>query len=263
MAEAVRSAVISVQGAGIGYPGRRVGRDVSLALYAGEVLCVLGPNGSGKSTLFRTILGLQPLLEGEIRLHQRPLSSWSRRALAREMAYVPQTQAPAFAHRVLDVVLMGRQAHLGPLAMPSRRDRELARHCLETLGVLSLAERAITAISGGERQLVLIARALAQQAAILILDEPTASLDFGNQIRVLERLALLRDKGLSVLLCTHQPEHAVRVADRVALFRDGRVHCVGRPEAVLDVARLAWLYGLDEATVRRHTAACFPGGTPA
>ncbi|MFA5520553.1 MAG: ABC transporter ATP-binding protein [Castellaniella sp.] len=258
--------LMTLEDAVIGYPGRVVGRDISLGLMRGEVLCLLGPNGCGKSTLFRTLLGLLPLLGGQVRLHGRPLAGWSRRALARELAYVPQSWGSSFAFTVRDVVLMGRQAHLGPLAMPSRHDRDIALQCLDSLGIAALAERAITAVSGGERQLVLIARALAQQAPVMVLDEPTASLDFGNQIRVLEQVARLRDKGLSVLMSTHQPEHAMRVADRVALFRDGQVHYAGRPADVLDPARLAWLYGLEEAVVRTHLrsqAACLSGGISA
>lgn len=243
-------APLQVRRLAIGYPGHRVGRDISLDLHKGEVLCLLGPNGSGKSTLFRTLMGLLPMRSGQVLLHGRPLSDWSRGGLARRMAYVPQAQADAFPFTVEDVVLMGRLSHLGVWSSPGRADRQHALQCLIDMGVASLRRRAYTDISGGERQLVLIARALAQEADIIIMDEPTASLDFGNQIRVLEYVRSLRERGLAILLCTHQPEHALSVADRVALFRRGRIHDVGPPRPVVTLQRLAWLYDLDVETVR-------------
>lgn len=244
--------LIQVQHASIGYPGHAVGQGISLDVNAGEVLCLLGPNGSGKSTLFKTVLGLLPLRAGEILIEGKALSGWSRRSLAQRLAYVPQAHADVFPFTVEDVVLMGRQAHLGLLSAPSGPDRRLARQCLDEMGIAHLRHRIYTEISGGERQLVLIARALAQEPAAIIMDEPTASLDFGNQIRVLDHVRAMRRSGLGILLCTHQPEHAVRVADRVALFKRGQVHYVGAPQQALSVGRLAWLYDLDEAAVRAN-----------
>lgn len=233
----------------IGYSGRMVGSGISLHLAAGEILCLLGPNGSGKSTLFRTLLGLIPALGGQVRLRGQPAEQWSRTEFARYVGYVPQAHISMFPFTVEDVVLMGRSARISRFAMPAENDKRIALNCLESLGIAHLRARIYTEISGGERQLALIARALAQEPALLIMDEPTASLDFGNQLRVLEHIQRLREQGIGVLLCTHQPEHALQVADRIALLKNGRVQHCGPALQVATVERLAWLYDLDESVV--------------
>lgn len=234
----------------IGYRGHRVGEDIELAVAAGEVLCLLGPNGGGKTTLFRTLLGVLPPLAGEVRVADRPLSEEPRSELARRIGYVPQAHAGLFSFTVEDVVLMGRTARMGRFASPSAHDRVAARAALERLGIARLAERIYTEISGGERQLALIARALAQEAAILILDEPTASLDFGNQLRVLREIDALKRQGLAILMSTHQPEHALRVADRLALLKNGRIVAQGGRD-LATAQTLAELYGADPIEVGR------------
>lgn len=239
----------------IGYGRRRIAADISLRLVAGEVFCLLGPNGCGKTSLFKTLLSLLPPLAGEVRVLGEAIAGWSRAAFARHVGYVPQAHAGLFPFSVEDIVLMGRSARIGRFAAPSRADRERAGGCLEALGVAHLRQRTYTEISGGERQLVLIARALAQEPALLVMDEPTASLDFGNQIRVLEHIAALRGQGIAVLMSTHQPEHALRVADRVALLGRGRVLASGKADEVATAASLAALYGVAEDAV----AACLPG----
>jgi iron complex transport system ATP-binding protein len=233
-----------VEGLGYGYPGRSVGRDVSLELGAGEVLCVLGPNGGGKTTLLRTLLGLLPPQGGTIFLDGRPLAAWPRHELARVMAYVPQAHAGHFAFSVCDIVLMGRTAHLGLFAVPAQRDCEAAMHALDTLGITHLAEQPYTRISGGERQLVLIARALAQGATLLVLDEPTAGLDFGNQLRVLQQIDTLAASGIGVVFSTHDPDQAFQCADQALLLRPGGPLCSGAPDAVLNRDNLRELYGV-------------------
>lgn len=233
----------------VGYRGRPVGADIALELGRGQALCLLGPNGSGKTTLFRTLLGLLPPLSGEILVDGRPLAGWPRAAFARQVGYVPQAHAGLFPFTVTEVVLMGRAARIGRFAAPSARDRQIAARCLESLGIGHLARRVYTAVSGGERQLALIARALAQEPALLVMDEPTASLDFGNQLRVLEHIGRLRGDGIAVLLSTHQPEHALRVADRIALLAHGRIAACGAAAEVATPARLAALYGVPEAAV--------------
>lgn len=245
---------IATQGLGIGYGRKQVGRDITLQLAEGEILCLLGPNGSGKSTLLKTLLGLLPAQAGQLHVLGRPLAEWPRRELARRLGYVPQAHGGEFPFTVEEIVLMGRSSHMPRYAVPGAEDRRIARESLDTLGIGALAQEPFTHISGGERQLALIARALTQQPAILIMDEPTASLDFGNQLRVLEKIRRLRHEGLAILLCTHQPEHAARLADRVALFRDGTLHATGTPDALLTVQRLAWLYGLEEDELRAWTA---------
>jgi len=236
--------MLAVEDLAFGFPGRTVGRAFSFALAEGEVLCVLGPNGSGKTTLFRTLLGLLAPQGGSIALDGAPLERLPRAAIARRVGYVPQAHAGYFAYSVREMVLMGRTAHLGAFAAPSLRDRALADAALETLGIAALAERPFTEISGGERQLTLIARALAQEAALLVMDEPTASLDFGNQVRVLERIRQLAARGISVLFSTHDPDHAFLCAQRALLIAEGRALALGAPREVIRSDTLERLYGV-------------------
>lgn len=229
---------------GYGYPGHAVGRDVDLSIGVGECLCLLGPNGSGKTTLFRTLLGLLPPQAGEVRLDGQRLAGRGRRAIARAVAYVPQAQSTPFAYTVLEIVLMGRTAHLGPLARPGAADRNAAEAALDALGILNLAPADYTRISGGQRQLTLIARALAQAAPLLVMDEPTASLDFGNQAIVLREIRRLRAQGFGVVLSTHDPDHAFACGTGVALLHRGGLVARGQPADVLTPARLAEVYGV-------------------
>ncbi|MBN9334460.1 ABC transporter ATP-binding protein [Devosia sp.] len=228
----------------VGYHGRPALSDISMSISAG-VTCLLGPNGVGKTTLFKTMLGLLSPTSGAISLFDRPLPRWSRQEFARTVGYVPQAHTALFPYSALDVVLMGRAPHLAPYGAPSRLDEEIAHQSLEALGLSHLSARAYTELSGGERQLVLIARALAQEPRILVMDEPTASLDYGNQMRVLDRIRSLADAGLTVILSTHHPDHALRVADAVALISGGRLHAFGAPRAVLTPKNLHRLYGVD------------------
>lgn len=229
----------------IGYGHKRVGRGIELRLHANEVVCLLGPNGSGKSTLFRTLLGLQKPLDGQIQVQGRDLAAWPARQLARQLAYVPQAVANTLMLTAEEMVMLGRAGHLPFFALPGHADREAAQQALASLGIADLSPRLYPQLSGGEKQLVLIARALVQRPAALIMDEPTASLDFGNQLRVLKQMRALADRGMGLLFCTHQPEHAQRIADRVLLFREGRIQASGSPATLLTPERLAWLYDLD------------------
>ena len=236
--------MLAVDNLAFGFPGRRVGHEVSFALADGEILCVLGPNGSGKTTLFRTLLGLLPPHGGAIALDGAPLAELPRDVIARRVGYVPQAHAGYFAYSVRDMVLMGRTAHLGAFGAPGLRDWAVADAALDALGIAPLAERPFTEISGGERQLALIARALAQEAGLLIMDEPTASLDFGNQVRVLERLAQLAERGIAVLFSTHDPDHAFLCAQRALLIAEGHALALGAPREVLTRESLARMYGV-------------------
>jgi iron complex transport system ATP-binding protein len=227
-----------------GYPGHTVGSDVALELCAGEVLCALGPNGGGKTTLFRTLLGLLEPLGGEITVADKPLKTLPRHELANIIGYVPQAHAGYFAFTVREMVLMGRTAHLGLFAMPSPLDHDTVDRAIQTLGITRLAEHLFTEISGGERQLALLARALAQGSSLLIMDEPTASLDLGNQILVMDQIRTLAKSGIGILFSTHDPEQAFWCADKVMLLRHGGLLSCGKPETVLNQENLRELYGV-------------------
>jgi iron complex transport system ATP-binding protein len=242
--------MLSVRDLGFGYGAKVVGRDVSLEVRRGEVLCLLGPNGSGKTTLFKTMLGLLPAQAGEVLLEGRPLVGLPRPEIARRVAYVPQAHAAHFPFRVLDMVVMGRTAHLGLFAAPGREDRAKAMAALDALGIANLAETEYTRISGGQRQLALVARALAQDAPTIVMDEPTASLDFGNQVVVLGEVRRLAERGLAVVLSTHDPDHAFSVGSRVALLDGGRLIAQGRPAEVLTAERLRAVYGVSVVVER-------------
>ena len=227
----------------IGYGRTEIASGLDLSVTAGSVTCLLGPNGVGKTTLFKTLLGLLPPLSGTVEIDGNDLSKLDRQSIARQIAYVPQAQIAEFPYTVIDLVVMGRTAHLGTFGGPRRADYEVAMAALDKLGIASLAERDSTRISGGQRQLALIARALAQQTRMVAMDEPTASLDLRNRIRVLETIRALAESGLGIMLSTHEPEHAFVVADRVAIL--GRSHFIaGSVEAVMTSTELSQLYGV-------------------
>ena len=224
------------------YGDRPVLQGVSLHLDEGELVFLLGANGAGKSTLFRCVLGLLPGYRGTVALQKGDTRNLSARALAREIAYIPQNHHPTFSYPVLDMVLMGTHHQLSPFANPGPREEAIALEALGQVGIRDLAQRDFQRLSGGEQQLVLIARALAQQARILLMDEPTSSLDFGNRIRVLDKTAELARRGYTILLSCHDPQLALLYADRVVALHQGRVLADGRPEAVLTESLLHTLY---------------------
>jgi iron complex transport system ATP-binding protein len=255
---------VTLAGAGlsIGYRDRVVGRALDVSLRQGEVLALLGPNGSGKTTLLKTLLGILAPLAGAALIDGKPIASYAASERARRIAYVPQSHVPSFAFTVETVVLMGRTAHSSLFSAPSAADRLVANRALERFGIAALKTRPYTMLSGGERQLVLLARALAQEPQFIVLDEPTASLDFGNQGKVMSEIRALAASGHGILFTTHDPNHALRAADRAFLMRDGQRLAEGRVREVLTRARLQALYGApiemltDEAT---GTIAFLPG----
>lgn len=241
--------VLSAQGVGVSVAGTALLRDVELDIGRGELVALVGPNGAGKSTLLRTLAGLLPLSAGSIALSGTPLQSVGSRALARTLAFVAQDHS-ALDLTVEDLVLLGRYAHRPRFARTSTVDRDAARAAVRLVGLDHLADRAVASLSGGERQLAHIARALAQSAPVLLLDEPTAALDVRHQLTVMTLLRSLADDGCSVVVVLHDLDQAARFCDRIAVVHHGAVCAAGAPEAVLTPERIADVYGVD-ALVRR------------
>ena len=237
--------MLTAEALSVGHGRRVVAAGIGFTLEPGRVLALLGPNGGGKTTLLRTLLGLISPLAGRVLLEGAPLAALPRREVAQRLAYVPQATPGGFAYPAREVVAMGRAARLPFLAAPGAKDRAIAEAALHRLGIGHLADRAVTELSGGERQLVLIARALAQEARCLVLDEPTASLDFGNQALVLREVrALATREGLAVLMTTHHPDHALLVADRGMLLAGGTLTGPMAPGDLITAARLRAAYGV-------------------
>lgn len=232
------------------YRQRPVLHGVNLHLRPGEVVALFGANGAGKSTLLRLLLGLEKPAAGAILLDEQPLQMRRRRDIAQRLAYVPQAHVAPFPYRVDEVVLLGRLAANGLFAAPQTVDRKIADAALARLGIAHLAARPYSELSGGERQLVLIARALSQEARLLILDEPATGLDYGHQMRLLRILRSLAADGYGVLMSTHHPEHALIAADRVLLLHQGRIAASGPPAETITTAAIEMLYGLPVTAVR-------------
>ena len=236
---------IEVKNLSFSYGERPVLRDVSFTLERGALLSVLGPNGVGKSTLFRCILGLLKGYSGTITVDGQSVRDLGARELAKRVAYIPQSNYPAFNYSVFDMVLMGTTAQTGALAPPGKQQERAAHEALERLGIAEFARRSYTQLSGGERQMVLIARALAQQSPVLLMDEPTANLDYGNQLRVLSKVRALAEEGYAVIQSTHNPEQSYLFSHEILAMRDGRVLAHGAPREVLNAELVKELYGVD------------------
>lgn len=237
--------MLEVKNAACGYGKRVVARNISFSAAPGEIISILGANGAGKTTLFKSILGHLSLLGGQVLLGGEKISNISRKRLANVIGYVPQAHTPPFPFKVLDVVTMGRTSHISIFAAPSKKDTDISREALKTVGMLELEDKIYTEISGGERQLVLIARALAQQPEILVMDEPTANLDFGNQVKMLMLINELAVQGLAVIMTTHFPDHTFMCSSKVAIIKNSDDFLIGSADEVITAKLLRDIYGID------------------
>ena len=237
--------LIEAQGLSLRLGARQVLQDVRLALRPGDCTALLGANGAGKTTLIRALLGFVRPDAGEVRLDGASLLRQSRRAVAKRIAYVPQAHAPTFPYTVREIVGMARAPASGWGGRLSAEDEAAIAGALERLSMSAFAERSYAELSGGERQAVLIARALAQGAQVLLMDEPSASLDLGQQARLMHLLGGLAAEGRAILMSTHQPELALRRFNRAVLLHKGEVFADGPPKAILTPEALSRLYGVE------------------
>ena len=236
---------ISIEHLTFSYGSHEVLKGVTFHAEPGQFLSVLGPNGVGKSTLFRCILGLLTPSGGSITIDGIPITQLTPAQLARRIAFIPQSHSPVFNYSVFDMVLMGTTAQTGTFSSPGKAQTEVVEIILEKLGIAHLKDRSYGNISGGERQLVLIARAMAQQAKILVMDEPSANLDYGNRIRVMQTVRKLTEDGYCVIQSTHDPDQAYLYSDRVLALYDGRVLAFGTPQDTIDSQLISTLYGVN------------------
>lgn len=231
---------------------RQVLDDISLSIHAGDNIALLGANGAGKSTLLRLLLGLLEPATGQVLLDDQPLPRLSRRDIARQIAYVPQTHVPSFPFSVAQIVAQGRLPVTGLGHAPGIADEEAVKNALIELDIEHLYARAYTELSGGERQLVLIARAMVQRARLIILDEPVTGLDYGHQLRLLALLQRLAQQGLCILSSSHRPEQALACANRVLVLHEGRLIADGVPHDVIDSDLMGRLYHVAVRQIDTH-----------
>lgn len=243
---------------------RQILKDINFETKGGEFLSILGPNGVGKTTLFRCILNLLRPSAGKITVDCRDIVQMTAQEMAQHIAYIPQFHNPAFNYSVLDMVLMGTASQLRTLETPGKAQIEIAKNALARMKIEHLAEQPYGFCSGGEKQLCLIARAIAQQAKILIMDEPSASLDFGNRIRVMQTVRSLVADGYAVIQTTHDPEQAFMYSDQILAIHDGHVLAYGTPQAVMKDVIMSKLYGIDVEVHSLHNDAirvCVPANS--
>lgn len=236
--------VIEARRLSYSYGDLHVLEDVSFSVFQGDFFVIIGPNGSGKTTLLKCICRILRPGAGRLDTLGRPLQHYSRRSLARSIALVPQTAPADFPFTVIEVVLMGRSPHLGLLGLEHKQDLDIARQAMEFTGVLSLARRRVNELSGGERQRVMIARAICQEPEIILLDEPTASLDLAHQVRIMDLMEQLRDeRQVTIVMVSHDINLAALYGSRLMLLKEGRILSLGSPSEVLTFQTLEAAYG--------------------
>ncbi|MGZ7107572.1 MAG: ABC transporter ATP-binding protein [Methanobacterium sp.] len=233
--------------------------DINFEVEKGDVFCILGANGTGKTTLIKCLNGLMKLNSGKVLLNDQDIYSFSRSQIAKNVGYIPQMHNSTFPFTILDVVLMGRAPHIDTFSSPSRKDIKMAEDSLKSLNIYHMKDKPYTEISGGEQQLVFIARVLTQEPSVLLLDEPTSHLDFGNQIRTLNIIEKLANNGLSVIMSSHFPDHAFISANKVAIIKGTEFIDIGTPEDVITEENMEKAYGIKVKIVDMdYRTACIP-----
>lgn len=231
------------------YGKREIFSNLNLEVSSGDIFCLLGPNGCGKTTLLRCLSGALKLKKGSVWLDGEEISSLGTKEIACLVGFVFQEHRSSLPYSVLDLVLMGRAPHLGMFSTPAEKDTEIAERALELVGISHLRDKRCTHISGGERQLALIARTLAQETEVILLDEPTSHLDFKNQTLVLRMITRLAKQGLTIIMSSHFPNHAFLCSNRVAMMEGGRFIAIGRPEDAVTETNLKVTYGIDKVRI--------------
>jgi len=237
--------LFDVRNVSFSYDGEEIFSDISFSIDKGDVLCILGPNGTGKTTLIKCLNGLHDIDSGEILINGKNIKKLSFKEISKYVGYIPQSHVPSFPFKVMDVVIMGRAPYLNLGESPKENDKEIALNALKTLGIEHLKDKEYTNLSGGERQLVFLARVLCQQPDILILDEPTSHLDFGNQIKLLEIIDNLASSGLSIIMSSHFPDHAFLSSTKVAILKNKQFIDFGTPNDVVTEENLKRAYSID------------------
>ena len=227
------------------YGERILIKDYNYIFLKNDRIGIIGPNGCGKTTLFRMILGSLPVSNGKIKIAGKNISDFTTKALANMIAYIPQYHSPVFAYTVLDMVIMGRASHFSAFETPKEPDQEAAFAALEKVNALPLANRKYTSLSGGQRQLVLIARAICQSAKIFIMDEPAANLDYANHQLLMEIISGLANQGYCIIMSTHSPEHPFSVGNKVLLMKSGKVMGFGSPKEIITSETLQSVYDIE------------------
>ena len=257
--------LVTVQNLAFSYDGdmaHAIFHDVAFSVGPGDVFCLLGPNGTGKSTLLKCVSNVLQGWQGSILFDESEISRMKPSDVAKGIGYVPQNQVSTFPFLVKDIVVMGRAPHLSVFSSPKKKDRTIAYGAMETVGIFSLADRPCTTLSGGEWQLTLIARALAQGPKMMVLDEPTSHLDLGNQVKILRVIKSLAESGLGIIMATHFPDHAFLVSSEVAILNRGHIVQKGAPEKIITDENMKDTYGVEVKVLYIgegvNRKACFP-----
>ena len=232
-------------------PGYEIFKGLNFNINSGEILSILGPNGCGKTTLLKCLLGILNLRKGEVYINGKNIGKIKKAGSTPDVGYVPQSHLMVFPYTVLEMVIMGRARYIGMFSIPASKDVSIAKESLKIIGIGHFEKRAFSELSGGEKQLVLIARALASEANILIFDEPTSALDFKNQYLILELIhKLTHERGITVIMTTHHPEHALYISDKVLLMgSDRRESFFGDVYEMITEDNLGKIYGINAKIV--------------